>query len=214
MADLFHITRARDVESIFRQGLQKEAEPPSVKQSEEIAQEEGITGEEAMMMDSPTEQAERWFDEVVADAKRAVDAATEFPTHQPAVFFWPSRSQAEQSAKSVPWGADIVAVDSSTVPCDCAIGPTGGLDEIFKAYYDTARNHGSFDREAQFRRAKEWWREVEWYEGNSLHSHEIWCGCDIPPSAIEYIYDRSRGKRLYEPPGGQQKRLIDFSNAI
>lgn len=210
-ADLYHVTRARDADSIFLDGLVVDSDTPAQKQARELTADK--RSEEVLHRESPTEQAERWFDEVVADAKRAVDGAGEFPAHQPANFFWPTENQARESAKSVNWAAVIVGVDRSEMPgrCRCAIGPIDGLDEIFKKYYDTARDHDTFDSEEQYERAKEWWREVEWYEGQSLRRHEIWCGCNVPPHAIEWVHDPRRGTRIYEPPGENQRRLLDFA---
>jgi len=210
-ADMFHITRVRDADNIFDSGLKRSSPSPARKNEQDLIDE---MDDEPIdpMMEGPTQQAERWFDEVVADAKRAVDEASTYPKHQPANFFWPSKAQAIESSKSVPWAAVMVAVDREDMPddCRCAIGPTSRIDVIFKEYWDTARDRFSFDPEQQFERAKEWWREVEWYEGGNRRAHEIWCGCDIPSAAIEWIENPTTGRRLYEPPGAGQMTLREF----
>lgn len=205
--DLFHITRSRDVESIFRDGLRSGATSPSTKIVEDEFEEH-----DPMRRESPSEIAERQFDEVLADAKRSrdLDGVSQFPEHQPAVFFWPTESDAYRGAKSTSWGKSIVAVDRENLPCRCAIAPIEKIDMIFEGYYDAARNRGVVEPEEQYELAKEWWQEVEWYDGQARRNHEVWCGCDIPPHAIEWIYDVRRGKRLYEPPGEAQSRLVDY----
>jgi len=210
-ADLFHVTRVRDADRIFIDGLVTTSDPPSRKENQEMIEAEDADPM-APLNESPTVQAERYFDEVIADAKRAVDGVGEFPNHQPANFFWPSENQARESAKSVNWGAVIIAVDRAKMPeqCRCAIAPTDGIDQIFKQYYDTFRDHATFDREEQYERAKEWWQEVQWYEGQNLRRHEIWCDRDVPPYAIEWIHHPRVERRIYEPPEEGQARLLDY----
>lgn len=209
--DLFHVTRARDAESVFIDGLVADSETPARKENREIIREEDA-GPMAPMNESATVQAERYFDEVIADAKRAVDGAEAFPHHQPANFFWPSENQARQSASGVSWGGVIVAVDRHEMPeeCRCAIAPTEGVGQIFKKYYDTFRDHDTFDREKQYERAEEWWQEVESYDGQNRRNHEIWCDCDVPPYAIEWIHNPRTERRIYEPPEAGQSRLVEF----
>lgn len=210
-ANLYHVTRRRDADRIFQDGLRRESTSPAKKEADELRGE--ADGDHIMYEESPSEQAERWFDEVIRDAKRSVPAAEKFPAHQPAVFFWPTEQAAFQSNKSVNWGSVLVGVDGEKLPsdCRCAIAPVDGIDVIFKHYYDVARDHGMMEPEEQFERAKEWWQEVQWYEGQNLRRHEVWCPCNVPPHAIEWIHDPRDDRRLYEPPAESQSRLLDFA---
>lgn len=210
---LYHVTRRRDAETVFRQGLNRGEKTPAQKRGEELTEEAGDSPA-ARMEESSTEKAERWFDEVIEDAKRATDGAGEFPPHRFAVFFWPKESVARRAATDAPWGAVVVGVDTAALPsdCICAIGPTLELDGIFRAYWRAARDRGSVDDDEQFERAKEWWRSVEVYEGSAKRNHEVWCGCDVPPHAIEWIQDPDSGRRLYEPPDEDQRRLFEYED--
>lgn len=211
-ADLFHVTRIRDAETIATQGLRKSAKTPATKQAEEVYTEEEPPGGMEMRERGPTEQAEWKFDELIADSKRSVDGAGKFPAHQPAVFFWPRQSQASESAKSVNWATAIVGVDSSKLPpgCDIAIAPTDGLDYIFKQLYDTFRDHGTHDEQELYDEAKDWWREVGVYDGQDYRRHEVWAGCNVPPGAIEYIENPRTGQILWRPTEKSQATLRDF----
>lgn len=210
---IYHVTRRRDAEPIFRQGLLVDSDPPARKKQQELREQEKDT--RGPMRDSPTVRAERDFDEIVRDAKREVEGTDKFPNHQPANFFWPTENQATQSAKSVRWGAVVVAVDVSKLPDhhQCAIAPTSGIDQLFKGYYDSYRGHGTLDTDKQWQLAREWWREVEEYDGQTYRRHEIWCDQNIPPEAINRIYDYRSGRTIYAPPDEADQRVLqEFTN--
>lgn len=207
---LYHITRKEDAESIFREGLKQYSAAPARKKADKLAAEAGGSAE--MRRDTPTEKAERWFDETIRHARSAVDGAEEYPRHDDAVFFWTSENRALRAYRNTSWAGVIVEVRLEAIPCDCAVGPIHELDSIFQSYFDAAREGGgSADRDEQLQVAKEWWRKVRWYRGGVERDHEVWCGCDVPPHAIERIYNPDTGRTMFAPPDDpDQSRFLEF----
>ena len=213
-ADLYHITRLRDAHDIARDGLLRRSPSPAEKRGREHA-EEAADGGSVMMAEEPKDvRADRMFDELLADAKRAVDGADRFPPHEDAVFFWTEKSRAIRAESDTNWTGVIVAVDSSRLPdgCRAARGNIDIADGIWRAYWDELRNVARVDRDELYEDAKRFWRDVSWYEGHASRTDEVWVGCDVPPDAIVRIEDADSGRVLYEPADADQQTLDAFVN--
>lgn len=213
-ADLFHVTQYTSVESIFRDGLKHRA-PLRARQAAADA-----AGEESLdpMDPSPNEEvADRAAEELIQAARRKADVPSDWPYHEDGLFFWPMKSQAISTAENEYGGADpIVAVDSSKVSDSVTflIGDANRLDPVFQAYWRQAAGRGTVtreDEEEMLETLVEWWEDVAVYTGQAEYGHEVWCGSDIPPEAIEWIQDPANGRVLYSPPDDpSQQRFIDL----
>jgi hypothetical protein len=212
MADLFHVTTSQVVDDIFRDGLLSSADQRVF----------AMTDMDEDDMDGPTQEppevtAERRMEELISDARRAADVPSEWPVHELGVFSWPTHAAAIRSSKGM-YGASspIVAVDSTLLPDETILltAPTGPLNVVFSSFYYVYTDRASYtpeDEERMYREVVEWWGEVQVYEGQALSDHEVWCGTDIPPTAIEWIQDTANDRRLYEPPSDpQQTRFVDL----
>jgi len=210
-ADLFHVTQWVSVEDIFEDGLRQHATLRALQRAEAEAPDD----DEPMMMSHPDEVADRMAEEMIQEARYVTDVPDEYPIHKEGVFFWPTESKASRVADDG-YGADpVVAVDGSKLPerCTCLIAPVDPLNRLWKVTYQhaTDRHHLSPDEQKGYvDEMAEWWNEVEVYRGQNRRKHEIWCGCDVPPHAIEWIHDPNRDRRLYEPPEEGQSRLLEF----
>ncbi len=209
MADLFHVTRSRDAAAIARQGLRRSSAPPAQKRGQELAE----TDDPDPMVEDPADvKADRDFDELLADAKRSVDGASEYPPHEHAVFFWPSKARASRAESNTSWSGAIVAVDSDALPPGCrpARGDITIADGIWRQFYQMYANHQNVNEGALYDDARRFWKDVTWYEGHNDRDSEVWMGCDVPPDAIEYIEDADTGRVVYEPTAEDQATLEDF----
>lgn len=210
-ADLWHVTRFQDAQSIAEQGLVRGMEPPASKQAKDYAEEAGDTME---MYEEPEDsRAERELQNLLADAKRKVSGVDDLPAHRDALFFWSRESDAEKAADNVGFGAVIVGVDLSKVPngCTMAMGPTHIPDDIYKQIYDAYRGRGTYDEQELFEAAKDYWREVQPYDSARASSKdEVWTQCDIPPRAIEYIENPRTGRIVERPTEQSQATLRRF----
>lgn len=209
-ADLYHITRVRDARSIARDGLLRRSESPAEKRAYEV----GGEPDDMMMLEEPADiRADRIFDEIIADAKRAVDGAKQYPPHEDAVFFWTTKQRAICAEDKTAWTGVIVAVDRSRLPegCRAARGDIRTADAIWNSLYAELRNRGRADRDELYADAKQFWRGVSWYEGNASRTDEVWVGCDVPPDAIVRIERADSGRVLYEPADADQQTLDAFA---
>ncbi|MFW5950404.1 MAG: hypothetical protein ACOCR6_03605 [archaeon] len=218
MADLFHVTVWQSVESIFRDGIKRNAD---IRAKQMFPTEDEAELGEMMIVEEPSdEQADRLAEELIQEARSVADVPSTWPYHADGVFYWPSESQANDVATPNGWELKtpdpIVAVDSSKLPdgCTCVMAPAPELDAIFGEMYDVAQDKASLypeRREELVSDLVNWWNKVEVYTGQNRHEHEVWCGCSAPPTAIEWIYDPRREKTLYEPPDDpEQTRFLDF----
>lgn len=213
-ADLFHVTQYTSVESIFRDGLKHRA-PLRARQAAADA-----AGEEELdpMDPAPNEEvADRESERLIAAARSEADVPSGWPRHEDGLFFWPSKAQAVSTAENKYGGADpIVAVDSTAVPDGVTflIGDADRLDTVFQNYWRQAAGRANITREEEdemYEMLVEWWGDVEVYTGNVKRGHEVWCGADIPPEAIEWIQDPANDRTLYAPPDDpDQQRFIDL----
>jgi hypothetical protein len=211
-ADLFHVTRIRDAKDIAREGLKRGSPSPAEKKGRELAGESDRDFE--MAEDQNTVKADRAFDELLADAKYAVEGAKEYPSHEYGVFFWPTKKRAYRAESDTNWTGTIVAVDSDALPPDCR--PVRGdieiADGIWDRYWQRYSNYADVDEDALYEEAKLFWQTASWYDGTTTGSDdEVWVGCDVPPEAIEYI-ENADGRVLYEPVDADQATLEEFVN--
>jgi len=213
MPDLYHVTLKRSVDSIFREGLRVGATLRAKQKADSFVEDEDP---DPMVPDPPEAVADRMAEEMIGEARYEVGVPDDWPHHERAVFFWPDESKAQKVASGEYHDDPIVAVDSNKLPdgATSLIAPTGPLDNVFKRLYDHAadRNHLARDERGNLvRDLEDWWRQVEEYTGQALYDHEVFCGADIPPTAIEWIHDPGENRRLYEPPDDpQQQRFIDL----
>lgn len=170
--------------------------------------------ERAMMMEEPADiRADREFNEVMADAKRTVEGAGEFPAHHPAVFFWTSEARAIRAESDTAWTGAVVAVDRNRLPDGCrpARGDINVADSVWHEMYDLYRDHARGSRERAYEEAQRFWRGVSWYEGHASRTDEVWVDCDVPPEAIEYIRRPDKAGILWEPADADQRTLSEFA---
>jgi hypothetical protein len=195
MSGLYHVTRRQDWRSIKAKGLRYGSEIAAVKEVQDVA------GGEIDPHHQPKEvQADREFDELIADARRAVEGADQFPRHDEAVFAWPSKMNARQSAKNMSFNTAVVAIDPERAPgLKFAVGDTDEINHIWTEIYGqySDRRSGT-PADELFDDAKRWWRDVEWYSGGSSRQHEAWTGNNIPPKAITGIIDMENDEVLWD----------------
>jgi hypothetical protein len=210
MADLYHITRKADARAIFRQGLVRGKKSPAAKKAERNAREASVEHPE-VMEDPPDVRADWKFDDILRDAQRAAEGAEQYPDHSNAVFFWETERDAHAAIDNTPWAGVIVAVESDALPdrCECAIGDHHEVSSIWHTVYDAFRGRAHMDEQELYEGAIEWWEDVEFYNKYDSYAgkHEVWCGCDVPPRAIEHI-ETADGRVMYEPEPGPT--LWDF----
>jgi len=210
-ASLFHVTRTQDASAIAADGLRKSADRRVEKAALEAA---GQDEWDPMTEESPDMKADRRFDEVVADARRAGDVPSGWPRHNNAVFFWPTEERAYSGADDTAGSNVIVAVDPDQMAASCTFlaGPIDLADDIWTGYYDLFRDTApNPDEDRLYEVAQQFWRETHVYDGNAGRDIEVWTGCDVPPDAIEYIIDPDTGRVLYEPVDADQRTLREFS---
>lgn len=229
-ADLFHITRPLDATSIAENGLLRGSMNRTEKIARDAAGEVGQYDDDPdanpFMMEEPADvQADRRFDELMADAGRAVDRSLPSHRSEDAVFFWAEERNAIRAAKNR-GGANevVVAVDSRKLPDGCEIvkGDISVTDSVYtrirEATSKTASRPLSRDEEEElFEQAKEYWRDVIPYEygdgDEPFMKAEVWANCDVPPRAIEAIYDPETERVLYDPAEADQRTLREFEAA-
>jgi len=208
MADLFHVTRKPDAAKIARHGLLRDAMSPAEKHNAPEVKDDGWIDP---VMEPADVRADRRFDELVSDAQRAAEGADQYPDHSYAVFFWDDKPQAEKTTRETNWPSVIVAVESERLGCRCAAAEQTEISSIWHTIYDSQRDRAHADMRELYEDAVEWWEaDVEWYNKYGFYRErvEIWCGCDVPLRAIEYIEDPDTGKRVYEPT--RAPTLFDF----
>lgn len=212
VADLFHVTRVRDARQIAQQGLLRSAMTVTEKQSRDAVPEDERDNM-AMFEDPPDVLADREFDDTMAQAKRAVESAAEYPSHGDAVFFWTDESRAWRAEKDTAWSGAVVGVDRDRLPDGCrpARGDIEIADTVWHHHYDMFRDHASGDREDAYEEAKRFWRGVSWYEGQSSRTDEVWVDCDVPPDAIEFIRRPGESGILWEPAAKDQRTLSEWA---
>lgn len=208
---LYHITRKRDLPDVFQNGIKRSDQSLAARIADRQIQRADDDPNDPVIQEVVS-RIEQRFDEAVEDAKFHLDGTGEFPTHRDAVFFWASDATAYTQAFTAPWKAFIVAVDPDSFPagCTCAIGPVLDLREIYQDFYNTALDRASVAEDAAFENAKLWWRKVSEWEGQRHFKHHVWCGCDVPPHAIEYASDPDTGERWNDVGDGLQMELDDF----
>jgi len=218
-ADLFHVTLSRTAESIATDGLCRR----SMNRTEKIARD--AAGEMGNYEDNraePFEQeprdvrADRRFDEIMLDARYRVDESLPAHESREAVFFWPTEAAA---LRTVDDGV-VVAVDSAKLPDECRIvkGDIDVTDAIYREMW-AATGPGAApldqrDEERLFEVAQDYWRDVVAYtpgDGNDPFDRaEVWMDCDVPPEAIEAIYEPGTDRVLYDPATADQRTLREF----
>jgi hypothetical protein len=212
MPDLYHVTTNAVVDDIFRDGLLSSADQ-RVFAGMDIDQDDMDD-----MAPEPSEvYAERRLEDIIQDARRAADVPSEWPAHADGVFSWPTHDAAIRAAKGQYGNSSpIVAIDSNRLPDDkvCLIAPAHTPDMLFEEFIKVSTDRQSLSMEDERElvdMTEEWWGEVQVYEGQALRKHEVWCGGNIPPTAIEWIQDTQNDRRLYEPPSDpQQTRFVDL----
>lgn len=216
-ADLFHVTRTQDAESIARDGLLPNSPSATEKRAYEDAGQDPTDPDEPMIEEPRDTQADRIFDESVRDAKYATDNE-QYPDHEFAVFFWTREKTALRTAEEDKLRSIVVAVDSSKLPSECApaAGDIRPLDTLWGNIWRGLGVSGEVPSdERMLDLAGEYWDSVEWYEpgvepGGS--ETEVFMQCTVPPAAIEAIYNPETGRVLYEPAEADQRTLREFSS--
>lgn len=206
-ADLYHVTRRMDGRSIALNGLEMWSKSPSLKEAER----EGPIEDDPMMEDPADATATRMFTELLGEAQYEAEGVDDLPVHDDnqAVFFWQTPSRALKVSKNIGFSTSIVGVDSSKLPCECAEGDVHTSDAIWGGLYDQVQGRGYADQDELLDEAIEWWEEdVRAYDGGEDGDVEVWCGCDIPPAAIEWVYDTVRETIMFTPTEGPT--LFDF----
>ena len=219
-ADLYHVTRPIDTQTIFRQGLLKDSDSPAAKMAEENTPE----SESPHIQQDPKDvRADREFDETIQNARRRVAGTDRFPSHRDAVFAWPRIKNARNAAfgmKGRPRA--IVHIDSSKMPeCTFAAAPSRALSRLWEGIYNTfsdfARESDRIRREEAFERAQDWWETVEMYDPDKQYRkrYEVWTGCNVPPEAIVKITDPDRevadDRPILQPPREGEQTIRDFA---
>jgi hypothetical protein len=221
-ADLFHLTLSRTAEDIAREGLKRRSMLRTEKLARDMSGEMGnyeqAAQDEPMFVEEPRDvKADRRFNEVMLDARYAVDKS--LPSHESreSVFFWTTEADALRAHEDL---NVIVAVDSTKLPDDCQ-PVKGNIDTTDAIYTDiwNAAGTGSKpltreDEERLYETAQEYWENIVPYEpgdGNEPFGRaEVWVSCDVPPEAIEAIYDPDTGRVLYDPAEADQRTLREF----
>jgi len=222
-ADVFHVTRPLDAEQIAAEGLRRRAMELVEKEARDAAGEDysdGRAERQPYLDQEPRDvKATRYFDEIVADARREV--APDAPRHESseAVFFWTNERDAKRAADKRLKGGVIVAVDSRLLP-DTARPVKASInasDTIYQMIWDalgTGQTYGRETEEEAYELAKDYWSEVQPYtydEGNDpFRTAEVWVNVDVPPEAIQAIYRPDTDRVLYDPAGADQRTLREF----
>lgn len=191
-ADLFHVTRLSDADVIAREGLRVDADELVVKQT-------GGPVDDPMIEESRDVRARRELDNLL-DSAQSHSGSQHFPAHSRSVFFWTRESRARRAARNTQAPSAIVGVDSDEIPCRCVVASIDISDYIYNELYDL---YGDFSEGTPPRDlyddAVEYWEGAEWYTGQEDSRVEVFCGCDIPLRAIEYIEDPVDRRILYRP---------------
>jgi len=224
-ADLFHLTLSRTAEDIAREGLKLR----SMLRTEKLARDasggvgnyEQAVQDEPMFVEEPRDvKADRRFNEVMLNARYAVDKS--LPSHESsdAVFFWATEIDALRAHEDL---NVVVAVDSTKLPdgCEPVKGNVDTTDAIYTEIWNAAGTGKKpltrDDEERLFETAQEYWENIVPYEaggGNEPFGRsEVWVNCDVPPEAIEAIYDPDPDRVLYDPADADQRTLREFEAA-
>lgn len=177
---LFHVTSEKRLPKILKNGFNRHELPLSTEYAKEVS---GIKDEED----------EEYFSDCSADAQEYLDEELGRPD---SVYFWISKDRAlisKSGLSGLPYKLVILGVNPDKIPCVCKVSDTDIADEIYYEYYHACVNDILVQHEKIEELVEKWNETVRTYEPDKTYpdDHEVWCPCDIPPDAIEKIYDEN-----------------------
>lgn len=199
---LYHVTTVPKARLILRRGF----DPYYTKSEFEFSivtgeQELNISREDPEFWDKASfdsfgqeQQARELFDEILSETSRGR------PTHDNAVFFWPSLSRAHQSWHEMMYGPTrfrewdyvILEVDTDKIPGSCYQASQSKVEEMFDEVSgycgDWCPSPEEENRDRFYELAEDYYKTMKIWEGDQDPDLEVLCSHRIPPESVVDIH--------------------------